>query len=153
MFETTASYPASLFSQFDLLRRELDDLFGLTGAPASIRSATPGAFPALNIGRTPKSVEIYAFAPGIDPAKIDLVVDRGVLTIAGERPSALPETRNGDTRVSVYSNERFAGRFRRAIALPDDVDPAKVEARYRDGVLHVSIGRRDSELPKRIAVA
>jgi len=139
----------NVFGDFDRLRRELDDLFGLTGLPTSIRSAAPGAFPALNIGHTPASVEVYAFAPGIDPARIDVTIDRGVMTISGERPAALP---GDDARVNVYANERFAGRFRRAVSLPDDVDPSKVEATYRDGVLRVSVARRESALPKRITV-
>lgn len=149
MFESLLSYPGSLFAEFDRLRREVDEIFGLAGLPASIRSVAPGAFPAINIGSTPTSVEIYAFAPGIDPNKVEVTVDRGVLTIAGERASDVPEN---DERVSVYSNERFAGRFRRAIALPEDADPGKVEARYRDGVLHITVGRRESALPKRITV-
>jgi HSP20 family protein len=149
MFESLLSYPGSLFAEFDRLRREVDEMFGLAGLPASIRSVAPGAFPAINIGSTPSSVEIYAFAPGIDPNKVEVTVDRGVLTIAGERASDVPED---DAKVSVYSNERFAGRFRRAIALPDDADPAKVEAKYRDGVLHITVGRRESALPKRITV-
>lgn len=139
----------NVFGDFDRLRRELDDLFGLTGLPTSIRSAAPGAFPALNIGHTPSSVEVYAFAPGIDPAQIDVTIDRGVMTISGERPSALP---GDDAKVNVYAKERFAGRFRRAVSLPDDVDPSKVEATYRDGVLRVSVARRESALPKRITV-
>jgi HSP20 family protein len=139
----------TVFGNFDRLRRELDDLFGVAGLPTSIRSAAPGAFPALNIGHTPSSVEVYAFAPGIDPARIDVTIDRGVMTIAGERPSALP---GDEAKASVYANERFAGRFRRAISLPEDIDPSKVEATYRDGVLRVSVARRESALPKRIAV-
>lgn len=149
MFESLLSYPGSVFAEFDRLRREMDELFGLAGLPASIRSVAPGAFPALNVGSTPTSVEIYAFAPGIDPNKIEVIVDRGVLTIAGERASDVPDE---DGKVSVYSNERFAGRFRRAVSLPDDVDPNKVEAKYRDGVLHITVGRRESALPKRITV-
>jgi HSP20 family protein len=149
MFESLLSYPGSLFAEFDRLRREVDEMFGLAGLPASIRSVAPGAFPAINIGSTPTSVEIYAFAPGIDPNKVEVTVDRGVLTIAGERASDVPED---DDKVSVYSNERFAGRFRRAIALPDDADPGKIEAKYRDGVLHITVGRRESALPKRITV-
>ena len=142
------TYPGA-FGDFDRLRRELDDLFGLAGLPTSIRSAAPGAFPALNIGNTPTSVEVYAFAPGIDPAQVDVTIDRGVMTISGERPSALP---GDDAKAGVYARERFAGRFRRAVSLPDDIDPSKVEATYRDGVLRVSVARRESALPKRITV-
>ena len=141
-------YP-SVFGDFDRLRRELDDVFGLAGLPTSIRSAAPGAFPALNIGNTPSSVEIYAFAPGIDPSQVEVTIDRGVMSISGERPSALP---SDDPKANVYGNERFSGRFRRAISLPEDIDPSKVEATYRDGVLRISVARRESALPKRITV-
>ncbi len=147
MFASTM-YP-TMFGDFDRLRRELDDLFGMAGLSTSIRSTAPGAFPALNIGNTPTSVEVYAFAPGIDPKQIDVTIDRGVMTISGERPSVLP---NEQGKGNVYGNERFAGRFRRAISLPEDIDPSKVEATYRDGVLRVSVARRESALPKRIAV-
>jgi HSP20 family protein len=149
MFATVTTYPG-WFGEFDRLRRDLDDLFGFGGFPASIRSGAAGAFPSVNVGHTPTSVEIYAFAPGIDPKQVEITLDRGVMTIAGERESSLPKDK--DAKVSVYGNERFAGRFRRAITLPDDVDPAKVEAKYRDGVLHVSVARRESALPKRISV-
>lgn len=141
-------YPTA-FGDFERLRRELDDLFGVAGLPTSIRSAAPGAFPALNIGNTPTSVEVYAFAPGIDPSQVDVTIDRGVMTISGERKSELPES---DVKAKVYGHERFAGRFRRAISLPEDIDPAKVDATYRDGVLRVSIARHASALPKRITV-
>ena len=148
MFASITSYPA-WFGDFDRLRRDFDDLFGLAALPSSIRSAAPGAFPPINVGHTPASVEIYAFAPGVDPKQIEVTIDRGVMTIAGERQSTVPTQ---DSKVSVYGNERFSGRFRRAISLPDDVDPAKVEATYRDGVLRVSVARRESALPKRITV-
>ncbi|HVG04578.1 MAG TPA: Hsp20/alpha crystallin family protein [Burkholderiaceae bacterium] len=148
MFASMVTYPG-LFGDFDRLRRELDELSGWSGLPASIRSAAPGAFPPINIGNTATSVEIYAFAPGIDPKQIELTIDRGVLTISGERASGLPSE---DGKVSVYGNERFSGSFRRAISLPEDIDSTKVNANYRDGVLHVSINRRESALPKRITV-
>src|ERR1700741_1626301 len=91
MYESLWTFPGGVLGEFDRLRRELDDVFGNAGLPSSIRSAAPGAFPAINVGLTPASVEVYAFAPGIDPAKIEVVIDRGVLTISGERPSALPQ--------------------------------------------------------------
>ena len=141
-------YPSS-FGDFERLRRDFDDLFGLAGLPTSIRSAAPGAFPAINIGNTPTSVEIYAFAPGVDPKQIDVTIDRGVMTISGERQPDIP---SDNDKINVYGNERFAGRFRRAISLPDDIDSGKVEANYRDGVLRISVSRRESALPKRIAV-
>lgn len=149
MYASLLNHPANLFGQFDRLRRELDDAFGVSGLPSSIRSVTPGTLPAINVGRTPTTVEVYAFAPGLDASKIDVSLDRGVLRIAGERASAIP---GNDAKVHVYANERGAGSFSRAISLPDDVDPAQVNARYRDGVLQISIGRREAAQPQRISV-
>ncbi|WP_395140986.1 Hsp20/alpha crystallin family protein [Schlegelella aquatica] len=149
MFASTL-IPGGLFSDFDRLRRELDELFGWVGLPTSIRSVAPGTYPALNIGTTPSSVEVYAFAPGIDPSKVEVTVDRGVLTIAGERASTLPDEQ--DRKVSVYARERATGAFKRAVSLPEDIDPDRVSATYRDGVLHIRIARRESAQPKRIAI-
>jgi len=149
MYESMLNFPSGLFGEFERLRRELDDVFGASGLPTNIRSVAPGSLPAVNVGSTPTSVEVYAFAPGLDPAKTDVTLDRGVLRIAGERGAGIPED---DSKVTVYSRERASGGFMRAISLPDDVDPDHVRASYRDGVLHVSIARRESVQPRRITV-
>jgi HSP20 family protein len=149
MYESILNQPHHLFGQFDRLRRELDDVFGIAGLPTSIRSVAPGTLPAINVGHTASSVEVYAFAPGLDAARIDVTIDRGVLRISGERASGIPA---GDTEVNVYTRERGHGSFMRAVALPDDVDAAHVNASYRNGVLQISIARRESEQPKRITV-
>ena len=149
MYESILNQPNSLFGQFERLRRELDEVFGVSGLPSSIRSVAPGTGPAVNIGRTPTSMEIYAFAPGLDASKIEVTLDRGVLRISGERVSGVPEN---DPKVQVYTCERSAGSFTRAISLPDDVDPAHVNASYQDGVLRVSVARRESTQLQRITV-
>jgi len=139
-------FPRDLFAEVDRLQRELQQSFD-TVSP-SIRGFARG-YPALNVGSTPKSVEVYAFAPGIDPARIEINLERGVLTIEGERASALPANHG---KATAHINERFEGRFRRVLSLPDDIDPAAVNASYRDGVLHVSVQRRESAQPRRIEV-
>jgi HSP20 family protein len=149
MYESILNHPDKLFGQFERLRRELDEVFGVSGLPNSIRSVATGTVPAVNVGRTPTSVEIYAFAPGLDASKMEVTLDRGVLRISGQRVSGIP---SGDARLQVYTRERGAGSFTRAISLPDDVDPANVNASYRDGVLQVSVARRESAQPKRITV-
>jgi HSP20 family protein len=149
MYESLLNFPGSVFSEFERLRREMDEIFGGTGLPASIRAVAPGSFPAINVGTTPNSVEIYAFAPGLDASKIDVTVDRGVLTIAGERPAP---ANDGEDRVKEYSRERVFGSFRRTLSLPEDVDPSRVNATYRDGLMQVSIARHESAKPKRITV-
>lgn len=149
MYESILSQPDGLFRQFEQWRRELDDVFGTPGLPNSIRSVAPGSWPAINLGRTSNSVEVYAFAPGLDASKIDVTIDRGVLRITGERTPTGPEKGSG---VNFYTRERGVGGFARAVALPDDVDPGQVSASYRDGVLKVSVARRESAQPKRITV-
>lgn len=138
-------FPSDVFAEFDRLQREVQGLFDY--AP-SIRGLGRGGYPALNVGSTPSSVEVYAFAPGVDPAGIDVNLDRGVLTISGERKPR----ENGDEKTTVHMDERFSGRFRRVINLPEDIDPNAVSADYRDGVLHVSIARRAAAQPRRIEV-
>jgi HSP20 family protein len=69
--------------------------------------------------------------------------------VSGDRASGLP---TDDPEVKVYTRERGAGSFARAISLPDDIDPAHIHASYRDGVLQISIARRESAQPQRITV-
>ena len=139
-------FPRDVFAELDRLQREMQQAYDL--AP-SIRGVGRGGYPAVNAGGTPQSVEIYAFAPGLDPATLEVNLDRGVLTIAGERKAGLPPA---DPKTTLHLNERFAGRFRRVLSLPDDVDPSGVSAQYRDGVLHVSVRRRESAQPRRIEI-
>jgi len=149
MYPSLTRFPGDLFAEMEGLQRQVEQLLGWRRAPSSIRAAQRGAFPAINMGVTPEAVEIYAFAPGIDPATLEVSVDKGVLTLAGERRSETPPA--GD-KVSVYAQERFEGSFRRVVSLPEDADPAKVEANYRDGVLRVSVAKRESSLPRRIEI-
>ena len=142
----SSPYPSDLFARVERLQREMQQAFD-TVSP-SIRGSARG-YPALNVGSTPSSVEVYAFVPGIDPARIEVRLERGVLTIEGERPPAAPAQ---DGKTAVHLNERFDGRFSRVVSLPDDIDPAAVTATCRDGVLRVSVQRRESAQPRRIEV-
>lgn len=139
-------FPRDLLSELDRLQREMQQ--SVERSP-SIRGVARGGFPAINIGSTPKSVEIYAFAPGIQPSTIDVQLEKGVLTIAGERKSLLPPT---DAKATAHIDERFAGRFRRVVNLPDDIDVNAVAATYKNGVLHISVQRREAAQPRRINI-
>ena len=137
---------ADVLAELNRMHSLLDRAFTPGG---SIRSAAGAGFPTLNVGTTPTSIEVMALAPGLDAAKLDITVDRGLLVISGERRSDLPPPAE---RSAVYAQERFSGPFRRVVSLPEDADPAKVDARYRDGVLRISVAKRESTLPRRIAV-
>ena len=138
---------ADLFAELNRMQGLLDQVFPTM--QSSIRSRGGSGFPSLNVGTTPESVEVMALAPGLDPSSLEITVDRGLLVIAGERKSELPPA---DERANIYASERFAGRFRRVVSLPEDADPARVQASYRDGVLRVSVAKRESSLPRRIEV-
>ena len=140
------SYPGEVFAELDRMQHEVQRLFGQT---PSIRGVGRSSYPGLNVGGTPESMEIYAFAPGLDPAKIDVNVERGVLTLSGERQPELPAE---NTQAALHVNERFAGRFSRAVSLPDDLDPDQVAAKYADGVLHVSVKRRAASQLRRVEI-
>ena len=163
-------FPGDLFAEMDRIQREMQQAFGME---PSIRGVGRGGFPALNVGSTPQSVELYAFLPGLDPNAIEVNLERGVLTVAGERPdlTAANGTAGGHAggaggassaggaggaggvgRPTVHINERFAGRFRKVVSLPEDADPDGVSAQYRDGVLHISVKRKQQVQPRRISV-
>jgi HSP20 family protein len=135
-------FPRDLFAELDRLQRQVQHAFELS---PSIRGFTRGGFPLLNVASTPQSAEVYAFAPGLDPASIHVQLEQGVLSISGDRPADY-----GDA--SVHLNERFAGRYHRVVALSDDLDPEQVRATYRDGVLHISIQRQRAAQPRRIEI-
>ncbi len=149
MYPSLTRFPGDLFAEFDTLQRQMEQMIGLRGWPSSIRAAGRGAFPAINMGVTADAVEIYAFAPGIDPSKLELSVDKGLLTLAGERADELPEESD---QVSVYADERFSGPFRRVVSLPEDADASRVEATYRNGILRIAIPKLESSKPRRIEV-
>lgn len=162
MYPSLLKFPGDLFGEFDSLQRQLDRLLGGSDQPSSIRAMGRGSFPQINVGTTTEAIEIYAFAPGIDPSKIDVNIDRGVLTIEGERLRSSGSTGSGSSstsssssngsRSTMHIKERFEGRFRRVLSLPDDVDPDNVTANYKDGVLSISVKRREAAQPKRIQI-
>lgn len=139
-------FPGDLFAEMERLQRDMQQAFDLS---PTIRGFGRSGFPALNIGGTPQTVEVYAFAPGIDPASLEINLERGLLSISGERKDQLPEA---GTKSAVHINERFAGTFRRVITLPDDADPDAVSAKAKDGVVQITIQRRASAQPRRISV-
>jgi HSP20 family protein len=149
MYPSLTTFSGDLFAEFDAIHRQIGRLFGLEDWPSSIRAAARGAFPALNMGTTDEAVEIYAFAPGLDPAKIDVSVDKGLLIISGERTSPLPPESEG---TSIYAAERFAGAFKRVVSLPAEVDASRVEASYNNGVLRILVPKTEAKKLRKIEV-
>ena len=99
---------ADLIAELNRMHSLLDQVF--PAAASSIRSAGAGAFPTLNVGTTPTTIEVMALAPGLDPARLDISVDRGMLAIAGDRPSQLPPPEKRE-RMSVSASSAIAPRW------------------------------------------
>lgn len=136
----------NLFDEFRRAEQGLDDWFGRWSVPAGIRSVARGTFPATNVGATDKEVQVYLFAPGLDPKTFQVSIQQNLLQVWGERSAPRNE------RATYFRQERYDGEFRRVITLPEDVDPDKVDATYRDGVLQISVRRRESARPRRIEI-
>ncbi len=140
-------FETPLSAQFQRLEQEFDDLFE-AWAPWSgnIRSLPSGTFPAVNVGSTPDSVTVYVFAPAVDPKGFEVSLQENVLSVSGNRDAATEKD------ATYYGQVRFGGAFRRIITLPEDVDPDKVEASYRDGILQITVQRRESAKARRIEI-
>jgi HSP20 family protein len=146
MFGIPSSMPSSVFDELWRLQQEVDELFGSWSSPLGIRSVPRGSFPAINVGQTPERVDVYLFAPGIDPKSLDISIQQNLLTVSGKREIKAEE------EADYYRQERFAGEFRRVISLPEDVDPERVQATYVDGVVQIGIQRRESARPRQIEI-
>lgn len=163
MYTSLLKTPGDWFADFEQLQDRVDELLsGRAASASSIRAVgRAGAFPALNVGTWAEALEIYAFAPGVDPKSVDVSVEKGLLAISGERGAqhggetaagASSSGRAAQER-NVYAKERFSGRFRRVVALPEDADPSRVEATYRNGVLKIVVPKRESSRPRQIPVS
>jgi len=141
-----SSFNGTLFDDLRRLESDMDQLFGRSAYPAGIRAVPRGTFPPVNVGSTPERVDVYVFAPGTDPNSIDVSTQQNLLTVSGRRKTPAHD------EAEYYRRERFDGDFRRVIALPDDADPDRVEARYRDGVLQVTVQRRIAARPRQVEV-
>ena len=122
----------------------------LSGPPCPGLRAGSGSFPAVNVGVTSEAVHVFVLAPGLDASKLDVNIQAGALSISGSRTGSGGDDSDDERRI--YRQERFTGEFRRVIALPQDVQPERVDATYRNGVLHVTVPRQESARARQIEV-
>ena len=132
------------FSLFDELRRAMDGVDAPQARDASLRQAW--GWPQFSLEDTGDAVLVTADVPGMSPADVDLTLDDGVLTVSGERKVTPPEG------FEPQSLERRAIRLSRSFSLPVKVDPEKVKATVKDGVLRVTLAKAPEAQPRRISV-
>ncbi|MBS0014143.1 MAG: Hsp20/alpha crystallin family protein [Desulfobacterales bacterium] len=93
------------------------------------------------------AIVIKAEIPGVNKDDISIDVNNGVLSIKGERKHE--EDVNED---NYYRRERFYGKFQRAFTLPDNADPDKIEAGFKDGILEVKVPKTEQSKGKKIEI-
>lgn len=103
--------------------------------------------PAVDIYENENELVFKADIPDIDPKEVGIQLENGTLTLKGERKFEQNATNKGFHRI-----ERGYGVFTRAFSLPDTVDPEKVKADYKNGVLTVTVPKKEVAKPKTINV-
>jgi HSP20 family protein len=104
--------------------------------------------PRVDIREDANRFVILADLPGVDPADVEILMDKGILSIKGERRAEVEDASERFSRI-----ERRYGSFHRRFALPDGADPDGITAQGRHGVLEIHIPKRPESTPRRIPVA
>jgi HSP20 family protein len=103
--------------------------------------------PPVDIFERQDQLVIRAEVPGVHKEDMDVRIENGVLTLHGERKEE-KETKE----VNVHLMERVCGSFTRSFSLPTTVDPTRVSAVYKDGVLEVTVPKVETAKPKRVEI-
>jgi HSP20 family protein len=133
------------------LRQAFDRFFGgglLNESTADDSSVVTSQWvPRVDVKEEKDRFVLYADLPGIDPDDIEVSMDKGILTIKGERRSETSDQTDRFSRI-----ERRYGSFYRRFSLPDSADPEGIQAHGRNGVLEITIPKRAEASPRRIQV-
>jgi HSP20 family protein len=131
------------------LPRETDDLFNrfFGDWPSSWTGETRGWSPAVDMVDRNDEIVLRADIPGLEQKDIQVTVENGVLTIRGQRQSE-HEAKEED----YYCCERWSGTFSRGMMLPPGVDPDKIKATFKNGVLEVHVPKSKQALGRKIEV-
>ena len=134
------------WSLFDQLQRDLN-----RAAPRSLRAADTRSVvdwrPAVDIVEEQDRFLVRADVPGVDPADIDVSMEKGVLSVAGER-----KAENRDDVDGVQRYERVTGRFERRFTLPETAATDGISAKSTNGILEISIPKQPEVQARRINV-
>lgn len=143
------------FREMEALRREFDRAFssaqsnsGESFATAFLPGRAARAYPLLNLSEDKDNLYVQALAPGLDPQTLNVTMQRNSLTITGEKLA--PQGVNPET---YHRSERAGGKFARSIELPVEVDSDRIQARYQDGLLAITLPKSEAARPRQIAVA
>jgi HSP20 family protein len=129
------------------LQRQINRLFDISFSRNPVKFATEEILPAIDLYETNDSYVVEAELPGLKQNEIDVNIEEDSLVIKGEKK------REKELKEDNYHRaERFYGKFERRIALPSNIDKDKVKASYKDGILKISIPKKEEAKPKQIKV-
>jgi HSP20 family protein len=135
----------SPFDGWDQMRRQLDRLFEDSVAPYQRIQA--GVFPLINLTEDKNNYYVRAELPGVKAGELEIQASSNNLAISGERKIA-----SEDESARYHRREREEGKFSRMIGLPGEINPDKVEAKLKNGILTVVIAKSEATKPKQITV-
>lgn len=101
----------------------------------------------IDVAENDEGYIVQAVVPGVDPNKLEIILDGQVLTIRGEWPQ--PQVPEG---VTFHLRERGSGRFERSIQFPLPVEADKVQTHYENGILTLHLPKAEAVKPRRITV-
>jgi HSP20 family protein len=133
--------------EIDSLQGDMNRLFDRFFDRPGNGSSASRWIPAMDLVETDENLVLRADLPGMGEKDVNIEIKDGVLTISGERRSEHEEKGEGFHRV-----ERSYGTFSRSLSLPDGVDPQRVAADFKDGVLEVRIPKPEQTKPTRVAI-
>jgi HSP20 family protein len=130
------------------MERLFDEMVGQglwrTGDEQSLRGAW---VPAINILEKDDSMQITADLPGLNPEDVEVTVEQGVLNIRGERK--FEDAAEGET---FHRVERLYGVFERNFTLPNSIDTDKIEAKFNNGVMVLTLPKREESKPRSVKI-
>ena len=131
------------FSDFE------DPFWGLNNDSNPLLSKSPECewTPSLDMYENKENLIVKVEVPGIDPTKVNISIEDGSLSLQGEK-----KVDNDGNNGGVKFNERSYGGFKRVISIPDSVDSKKVSAQYKDGLLTVTLPKREESQSKKINI-
>ncbi|MFM1890945.1 MAG: hypothetical protein RLZ44_22 [Pseudomonadota bacterium] len=130
----------------DQWRREMDDVL-LQGRDDETRVVGSAWAPAVDIKEEEQRYVLHADIPGVRPEDIEISMDKGMLTIRGERKHSAEESKEG-----YHRRERQHGVFMRRFSLPETVDAEGITASSKDGVLELILPKTAEPQPRKIEV-
>lgn len=135
----------SPWQELESMNRQLSRLLDDNENP--IKKEAGQWMPSVDIRETEEAIVVEAELPGIDKKDVSLEVKDGVLTIAGER-----RYEKDVKEENVHRIERSYGSFTRSFSLPRNIDPEKVEASMKDGILEVRMAKRESAKARSVTI-